>query len=127
MTVGTGAGLAAAGAILRWALEVNVPYVFEDALGLILMLAGLAIIAISFGVSERAQGNVAAGLGLAAAGAVLVWAVDIDLPYVYDGSLGIILMVAGAIAIVVAVTMDYQHREGQRVEYRRWHGGTDRD
>jgi hypothetical protein len=127
MTVGTGAVLAVIGAILRWAVEVNVPYVFEDALGLILMLAGLAIIAIAFGVSERAQGSVGAGLGLAAAGAVLVWAVDIDLPYVYDGSLGIILMVAGAIAIVVAVAMDYQRRDGHRVDYRHWRGHSHHD
>jgi uncharacterized membrane protein YccC len=128
MTVGTGAVLAVIGAILRWALEVNIPFVSEDDLGLILLLTGLAIVAAAFGVSERAHGTVGAGLGLMGGGAALVWAVDIDLPYVYDGSLGIILMVAGAIALVVAVTMDYQRRDGhRRVEYRRWHGRTERE
>jgi hypothetical protein len=128
MTVGSGAILAVVGAILRWALEVNIPYVFEDELGVILLVTGLAIIAAAFGVSERAHGSVGGGLALVGAGAALVWAVQIDLPYVYDGSLGIILMVAGAIAIVVAVAMDYQRREGgHRVEYRRYHGDAPRE
>ena len=119
MSIGTGVGLAVAGAILRWAVELNVPYVFEDALGMIVMLAGLAVVAISFGVTERARGNVGVGLGCLVAGAILTWAVDIDLPYVYDGSLGIILMFAGVIAVVAAIAMDYQHtRSRHTVDYR---------
>ncbi len=119
MSIGTGVGLAVAGAILHWAVELNVPYVFEDALGMIVMLAGLAVVAISFGVTERARGNVGVGLGLLVAGAILTWAVDLDLPYVYDGSLGIILMFAGVIAVVAAIAMDYQHtRSRHTVDYR---------
>jgi hypothetical protein len=121
MTVGTGAGLVLAGAIVRWALEIDVPFLFEDELGVIMLVTGLAVIAGAFGVSERAQGSVGGGLALVAAGAVLAWGVDIDLPYVYDGSLGIILVVAGLIAIVVATAMDYQRSEGDRgFDPRHW-------
>ena len=119
MSIGTGVGLAVAGAILYWAVELDVPYLFEGALGVIAMIAGLAIVAASFVVTPRSHSTVAAGLSLAAAGAALTWAVDIDLPFVYDGSLGVILMFAGVIAVVVAAVMDYQRARGrQQVEYR---------
>jgi hypothetical protein len=119
MSIGTGVGLAVAGAILYWAVELDVPYLFEGALGVIAMVAGLAIVAASFVVTPRSHPTVAAGLSLGAAGAALAWAVDIDLPFVYDGSLGVILMFAGVIAVVAAAVMDYQRARGRHeVEYR---------
>jgi hypothetical protein len=125
MSIGTGVGLLLAGAILYWAVEFNLPYVFEDALGVIMMLAGLAVVAASAALAPRSHGSVGAGLGLTAAGAVLTWAVEIDLPYVYDGSLGIILMFAGIIAVAAAVGMDVQRsRSRHAVEYRQSDGST---
>jgi hypothetical protein len=127
MGIGSGVGLIVAGAILYWAVELDVPYVYEDALGAIAMVGGLAVIAAFLTVHERAHGSVATGLGLTAAGAALTWAVDIDLPYVYDGSLGVILMFAGIIAVVAAVVMDYQRaRSRHTVEYRYPDGSTHR-
>lgn len=119
MGIGSGVGLVVAGAILFWAIELDVPYLYEGALGVIAMLAGLAVVAVAVGVHPRAHSSVGTGLALTVAGAVLTWAVNIDLPYVYDGSLGIILTFAGIIAIVAAVAMDYQRqRSRQVVEYR---------
>jgi hypothetical protein len=119
MGIGSGVGLVVAGAILFWAVELDVPYVYEDALGVIAMLAGLAVVAVAVAVHPRAHSSVGTGLALTVAGAVLTWAVDIDLPYVYDGSLGVILTFAGIIAIVAAVAMDYhRQRSRQVVEYR---------
>jgi hypothetical protein len=128
MSIGTGVGLAVAGAILYWAIELDVPYLFEGGLGVIAMVAGLAIVAATFVVSPRAHSTVAAGLALAGVGAALAWAVDIDLPFVYDGSLGLILMFAGIIAVVAAAVMDYQRTRGARheVEYRYSDGSAER-
>lgn len=125
MSIGAGMGLAVAGAIVYWAVELDLPYVFEGALGVIAMIAGMAIVGAAFVVTPRSHNTVAGGLGLVAAGAVLTWAVDIDLPFVYDGSLGVILMFAGAIAIVAALVMDYQRtRSRHEVDYRRPDGST---
>jgi FtsH-binding integral membrane protein len=127
MGIGTGVGLIVAGAILTWAVELDLPYVFEGALGVIVMIAGLVVIAVSFSVHPRAYSSVGTGLTLATAGAILTWAVDIDLPYVYDGSLGLILLAAGVIGGVVAVAMDIQRRRSQQVvEYRYPDGSTRR-
>ncbi|HSE71044.1 MAG TPA: hypothetical protein VLA97_09820 [Nocardioidaceae bacterium] len=48
------------------------------------------------------------GLGLLAAGAVLYWAIEADVPFVDDKPLGVILMVAGAVALVASVVMTLQ-------------------
>ncbi|HEY0773189.1 MAG TPA: hypothetical protein VGD51_03840, partial [Nocardioidaceae bacterium] len=42
---------------------------------------------------------------LATAGAALVWAIDVDIPYVYDAALGVILLIGGLVTIVAAVAM----------------------
>jgi Ca2+/Na+ antiporter len=119
MSIGTGVGLVVAGAVLTWAIELDVPYLYEGALGLIAIVAGLAIIAASFVVTARSHNTVAAGLALTAGGAALTWAIDIDLPFVYDGSLGVILMFAGLITVIAAAVMEYQRtRSRHDVEYR---------
>jgi hypothetical protein len=43
--------------------------------------------------------GIGTGVGLLAAGAILFWAVDVDLPYLDDPALGVILMVIGILAI----------------------------
>ena len=119
MGIGSGVGLIVAGAILTWAVELDVPYLFEGALGVIAMIAGLAVIVVSIAVHPRAYSSVGTGVALATAGAVLTWAGDIDLPFVYDGSLGLILLAAGVIGAIAAIVMDVQRQRSQRVvEYR---------
>ena len=119
MGIGSGVGLIIAGAILTWAVELDVPYLFEGALGVIAMIAGLAVIVVTMTVHPRAYSSVGTGLALSTAGAILTWAVDIDLPYVYDGSLGLILLAAGLIGTIAAIVMDVQRQRSQRVvEYR---------
>ena len=48
MTPGFGIFLIAVGAIIKWALNVSIAGVEEDTLGLILMIAGVAVIALWF-------------------------------------------------------------------------------
>jgi hypothetical protein len=126
MGIGSGVVLIVVGAVLTWAVELDVPYLFEGALGMIGMIAGLAVIAVSLTVHPRAYSSVGTGLVLAAVGAALTWAVDIDLPYVYDGSLGLILMAAGVIGAIAAIAMDVQRQRSQQVVQYRYPDGSTR-
>lgn len=117
MGFGAALGLFAAGAALYWAVEVDVPYFDDDALGAILMFAGA--IALAVGVvagARRASGGdgYAGGVGLLAAGAVLLWAVELDVPFVLDDALAVILMVAGAIALVATLAVQLQGSRSRR-------------
>ena len=51
--LGTGLTLFVIGAILTFALEVNVPGLGEDALGVILMLAGVLTVALWFAMDRQ--------------------------------------------------------------------------
>ena len=126
MGIGSGVVLIVAGAILTWAVELDLPYLFEGALGVIVMIAGLAVIAVTLTVHPRAYSSVGTGLVLATVGAALTWAVDIDLPYVYDGSLGLILMAAGVIGAIAAIAMDVQRQRSQQVVQYRYPDGSTR-
>lgn len=59
------------------------------------------------------------GIILIAAGAILYWAVDADIPNIDRGTLGIILMAVGALALVVALVMNAQRSRTKHVEERR--------
>ncbi|RYE80539.1 MAG: hypothetical protein EOO74_02005 [Myxococcales bacterium] len=48
------------------------------------------------------------GIVLLVAGAVLYWAVDVDIPGIEDNTLGLILMIAGAVAIVLGLVVNAQ-------------------
>lgn len=50
------------------------------------------------------------GIVLILIGAVLEWAVQVDIPYVSQYTLGWILMIVGAIAIVISLIVSSQHR-----------------
>ena len=60
------------------------------------------------------------GVGLFAAGAVLYWAVDVDVPFVFDGALGAILMVSGAVALAATVFTNVQRSRSRRVVDHRY-------
>jgi hypothetical protein len=115
MGIGTGIFLIAIGAALSFAINVDLPYVTDDALGLVLVFAGLATVVVSVILkAERPEAGVGTGILLFAVGAVLAWAVNVDLPYIEDYAMGAILMVAGAIAVIATVVMSMQRRGHER-------------
>jgi hypothetical protein len=119
MGIGAAVGLFAAGAILYWAVEFDLPYIDDNALGAIGMVVGLLIAAvIVVPGARRPHGgpSAGAGIGLVAAGAILVWAVAVDFPLIIDDALGVILMIGGTIALLAALTMQWQ---ATRKEQRR--------
>ena len=60
--------------------------------------------------------GIGSGIALFVVGAIVTWAININLPYVADYALGVILMAAGAVWFVVALIMHLQHRrERERV------------
>lgn len=125
MGLGTGVGLIAAGAVLAWALDVDLPYVDDDALGAILLVVGaVAVVAAAVMRAQRPQASPGAGLGLVGVGAVLLWAVELDLPYVYDGALGAILLVGGLVTIAATVALARPRTERREVVYRPERSGT---
>ena len=122
MGLGAGLVLLAAGAILTWAVDVDVPYVDDDALGSMLLAAGvlsLVVAAVVNAARASRVNDVGIGLAMIAGGAVLVWALDVDVPFIWDGALGAILMVGGAVAVAASVLMQRQQARSRRVvEYR---------
>ncbi|HET8602355.1 MAG TPA: DUF6458 family protein [Marmoricola sp.] len=48
------------------------------------------------------------GIVLLVVGAILYWAVEVNIPGVSDNTLGVILMVVGALAIVLALVINQQ-------------------
>lgn len=120
MGLGAGALLLAAGAILTYAVDVDVPYVNDDALGSILIAAGIVLLAVGLALhAAKADGggmtDTGAGLLMFAVGAVLAFALDVDVPFIWDWALGVILMIGGAIAIVASLVMHRQQTQSRRV------------
>lgn len=119
MGIGTGIFLLAAGAVLAWAIDVDLPYIDDDALGMILAFVGLAVVVISVIVkSNRPEPGIGTGIGLIAVGAVLAWAVDVDLPYIDDWAMGTILMIAGLVAVVATVIVQVQRARERRAAHQ---------
>ena len=67
------------------------------------------------------------GLGvlLLVAGAILYWAVEIDIPGVTDNTLGVILMVVGGLAIVLTLVTTNMRTSRGDVTVTRSEGRTD--
>jgi Domain of unknown function (DUF6458) len=61
------------------------------------------------------------GLGviLVVAGAVLLWALDVDLSYVDDNTLGLILFIVGILTVVVSLVMNMQRSRTTHIEEHR--------
>jgi uncharacterized integral membrane protein len=61
------------------------------------------------------------GILLIVLGAILTWAVEFDLEFLNDDALGVILLAAGALAIILALVMNAQRsRTKHTVEERRY-------
>ena len=123
MGIGAGILLLALGAVLSWAVEVDLPYVDDDALGAILLALGITVLVASAVVdAARSRGteDPAAGLVLLLVGAVLVWGLDVDVPHVHDAALGGILMLGGAVVVGATVYMNQQRTRTRRVVEHRY-------
>jgi hypothetical protein len=111
MGIGSGVLLLALGAVLTWAVDFDLPYIADDTLGLILLLAGIAALVGSVILqADRPEAGVGTGIMLLVAGAIITWAVAFDVPYIDDDALGAIFMVGGIIAVVGTVGMAAQRR-----------------
>lgn len=64
--------------------------------------------------------GIGAGLGLLLTGAILVWGLDVDLPFIDDDALGAILIVAGVVTIAAALVMHVQSTRRTHVVQRRY-------
>ena len=56
------------------------------------------------------------GVVLLVVGAILYWAIDVDIPGINEDATGVILMLAGLLAIGLALYMSYQ-RSNTRTTY----------
>jgi uncharacterized membrane protein HdeD (DUF308 family) len=59
------------------------------------------------------------GIVLIVIGAILLWALDVDLQFVEDSTLGLILLLVGIAAIVISLIMNAQRSRTKHVEERR--------
>ena len=66
--------------------------------------------------------GIGAGIVLIVIGAILLFALNIDMPLVSDDTLGIIFIVAGALALILALIMQAQRSRTKHVEERRFDG-----
>lgn len=119
MGFGTGLGLIAAGAVFTWALDVDLPYIEDDALGAVLLMAGVvALVAAALMRAQQPGTSPDAGLLMILAGASLLWGLRIDIPYVYDLGLGLILLLGGIGTVVAAVAFNRPRTVRRQVVYR---------
>jgi peptidoglycan/LPS O-acetylase OafA/YrhL len=111
MGIGSGVLLLALGAVLTWAVDFDLPYIADDTLGLILLLAGVAVLVGSVIMqADRPEAGVGTGIMLIVVGAIITFAVAFDVPYIDDDALGAIFMVGGVIAVIGTVAMATQRR-----------------
>ena len=66
--------------------------------------------------------GIGVGIVLIVIGAILLFALDVDLPFVSDDTLGIILLVVGVLAVVLALVMNAQRSRTRHVQETRYTG-----
>ncbi|MFL6026259.1 MAG: DUF6458 family protein [Friedmanniella sp.] len=62
------------------------------------------------------------GIVLIVVGAILLFALNVDLPLVSDDTLGIILIIAGVLALVLALVLNAQRSRTRHVQETRYSG-----
>ena len=55
------------------------------------------------------------GVVLFTAGAILTWALEVDIPYVNEHALGIVLMIVGVLALVISIVQELQKTRSRHV------------
>jgi uncharacterized membrane protein HdeD (DUF308 family) len=66
--------------------------------------------------------GIGAGIVLIVIGLILIFAVNVNLPFVSDNVLGIILVLGGVLAIVLALVMNAQRGRTKHVQENRYEG-----
>jgi hypothetical protein len=66
--------------------------------------------------------GIGVGIVLIVIGAILIFALKIDMPFVSDDTLGIIFIVGGALALILALVMQAQRGRTKHVEENRYDG-----
>lgn len=64
------------------------------------------------------------GIVLILIGLIVIFALNFDLPYLSDTSLGIILIVVGALALILSLVVNAQRSRSRHVTETRVDGGT---
>jgi uncharacterized membrane protein HdeD (DUF308 family) len=62
------------------------------------------------------------GIVLIVVGAIFLFALNVDLPFVSDNTLGLILIIAGVIALVAALVLQAQRGRTKHVQENRYDG-----
>lgn len=62
------------------------------------------------------------GIVLIVIGAILLFALNVNLPYVTDDTLGIILIVAGILALILSLVLNAQRTRTRHVQENRYTG-----
>ena len=62
------------------------------------------------------------GILLIVVGAILLWALNVNLPFFSDDTLGIILIVAGILAVILSLVMNAQRSRSKHVQENRYEG-----
>ena len=66
--------------------------------------------------------GIGVGIVLIVIGAIWLFAINVDLPFVADDTLGIILIAAGALALILALIMQAQRTRTKHVQENRFDG-----
>jgi uncharacterized membrane protein HdeD (DUF308 family) len=66
--------------------------------------------------------GIGVGIVLLVLGAILLFALNVDMPFVSDDTLGIIFIVAGALALILALIMQAQRSRTKHVQENRFDG-----
>jgi uncharacterized membrane protein HdeD (DUF308 family) len=66
--------------------------------------------------------GIGVGIVLIVIGAILLFALNIDMPFVSDDTLGIIFIVAGALALILALVLQAQRSRTKHVQGNRYDG-----
>jgi uncharacterized membrane protein YidH (DUF202 family) len=62
------------------------------------------------------------GIALIVIGLIVLFALQGDVPFFTDGTLGIILIVGGALALVIGLVMQFQRGRTRHVQENRYDG-----
>ena len=62
------------------------------------------------------------GIFLIVVGAIFLFALNVNIPYVSDNTLGLILIIAGVLALVVSLVMQAQRGRTKHVQESRYDG-----
>ena len=66
--------------------------------------------------------GIGVGIFLIVVGAIFLFALNVNIPYVSDNTLGLILIIAGVIALVAALVMQAQRGRTKHVQENRYDG-----